>query len=79
MQVKDVAFYPNNNGSSCMVSVEKGIIILTWYILKTSLSCNVENGIKRARDHCSILCEKRWWPGLGRWQEMAVQKVRPGE
>ena len=60
MQVKDVAFYPNNNGSSCMVSVEKGIIILTWYILETSLSYNVENGIKGARDHCSILCEKRW-------------------
>ena len=62
-----------------MVSVEKGIFILTWYILKTSLNYNVKNGIKGARDYCSILGEKRWWPGLGRWREMALQQVRPGE
>lgn len=62
-----------------MVSVEKGIFILTWNILKTSLSYNVKNRIKGARGYCSILGERRCWLGLGRWREMAVQQIRPGE
>ena len=55
-----------------MVSVEKGVFILTWYILKTSLNYNVKNGIKGARDYCSILGERRCWLGLGRWREMTA-------
>lgn len=45
----------NNNEALEWFSVKKGIIIFILYILKTYLGCSGENGIKEARDYCSIL------------------------